>query len=763
MKNLILMIVIFSLSLNSLYAQSDNGNCKITGTVLDRSNQSPIAGINVVVVGTKKGAITNKEGKFSISNLEDGVYSLRFSGVGYNAYVESNIAFMCGKPKTLEIELTQKIIELEGAEVRGSYFQERIRNYTSTQTYNSEEIRRAPGVQEDIIRATALLPGVAVTGAGRNDLFVRGGAPFENLFIVDNVELKNINHFGSQGTSGGPLSIINIDFVKNVDFSTGGFGAQYGNKVSSITDITLRKGNDQRFTGDLKLSATGFGAIAEGPIGEKGSFLFSARRSYLDLIFNAAGFNFVPQYWDFQTKADYKINNKNLLSFLTIGALDDVSLNYDDDESDYDNSRFAVPIQKQYVTGLTWKTIFKKGFANFTLGRSYTYFNTTQNDSLRNTIFKNESYEGETSFKADLDYQIGENFNLLAGNQIKYASKLDYDIFLPDSLRRDQNGVGRELDVDSNWTAIKNSTYLSLTSFIGAHKVTVGGRMDYYDFVDPKLYLSPRISAQYKLNSMFAFNLSAGRYYQPPSYIWLMGGTEQPLEAIQTDQIVVGFGHTPLADLKVQLEVYYKVYDNYPARIYRPHAVLAPSGFDDLFMDIPFGLEPIRSVGTGFSRGAEFFIQKRLGEIPLYGLLSLTVSQTKFESIAGVEHPGKFDSRFIINVSAGYRLPKEWEISAKFRAATGLPTTPFLDDGSGRRDYTRYNEGERFPFFHSLDVRVDKMWDLGGRFSLETFIDIQNLYSRENVSGVMWNYREQRKEYLKSFGILPSIGIVFTF
>lgn len=763
-RYLILFLLLFLTIHSSNYSQqsSDNANLSITGKVTDKATGNPLPGITVRVLGTQSGAITRSDGKFTVKGLQPGIYSVQFSSVGHETYVESNVVLNSGSPVMLEIMMIDKIIELKGAEVRASYFQKRIESATSTQNFSAEEIRRAPGVQEDVIRASALLPGVAVTQAGRNDLAVRGGAPFENLFIVDNIEVPNINHFGSQGASGGPLALINIDLVRNVDFSAGGFGANYGDKLSSLTNITLRNGNDQRLSGEANLSATGFGLIFEGPLSEDGSFLFSARRSYLDLIFKAAGFGFIPQYWDFQGKFNYTLDKSNSLSFLTIGALNDVTLNNDDLDKKYENSRFAVPEQQQYFSGLTWKHLFGNGFANITLGRTFTNFKTIQNDSLLNPIFKNYSTEGEVSLKTDFDFLLTPGLQLNFGNQLKYASKLEYNVIIPAFMRKDENGTGRSLNVDTNFTALRNGTYASMTIGLGQNKLTLGGRMDYYNFLEPKLFFSPRLSLVYQINPVSALVLATGRYYQAPSFIWLVGGSEQAMKPIRADQLVLGYQHTPLEDVKVQLEGYYKWYGNYPARVFRPQAVLSPSGFDDITTDIPFGLEPLMSSGEGISRGLELFIQKKLSDIPLYGLVSLTLSETKFKSIDGIERTGSFDTRFIFNISAGYRFASEWEVSGKFRIATGLPTTPFKADKSGELDFNSYNAGERLPTFHQLDLRIDKRWNFSW-FALNTYLDIQNVYARKNASGIKWNYRTKEAEYNESIGVLPSIGIAFEF
>jgi len=587
-------------------------------------------------------------------------------------------------------------------------------------------------------------------------LIVRGGAPFENLFIVDNIEVNNINHFGSQGSTGGPLSLINLDYVRNVEFSAGGFGARYGDRTSSLTNITLRNGNESQFGGKLNLSATGVGLSFEGPIGDKGSWIFSARRSYLDFIFQAAGFSFVPQYWDFMTKGNYRLDANNSLTFIGISAINTVKLNNEDIDNKYDNSRIAVPDQYQNFSGLTWRSTFETGFFTATLANSYTRFTTFQNDSNLIEIFRNDSKEGELILKTDLDLQIGPKTEILIGNQLKYGAFLDYLIKIPGSVRTDNNGVERPFDIDTSFNTIKNATYFNYSTAIENHRITLGGRMDYYNFTAESIYLSPRLSYTYTLNENSSFILSAGRYYQSPSYIWLLSNSEKSLKPIIADQVVLGYAHTPLQDVKVQLEVYYKNYTNYPGRVFRPQSVLAPSGFDDISTDIPFGLEPLHNSATGWSSGVELFIQKKLSEIPLYGLLSITLSESNFTALDSIERSSVFDSRLIFNLAIGYRISEDWEISSKFRYATGVPTTPFTN--LGKIDYTQYNEGERLPDFNALDLRVDKRWNFSWG-TLITYLDIQNLYSRKNVSGIRWDRRTNETIYQKSIGLLPSIGV----
>ncbi|MCX6153235.1 MAG: TonB-dependent receptor [Candidatus Kapabacteria bacterium] len=751
--------VIITLNLLPIKAQNIKTGM-ISGQVLNSMNRSPLSGITVKVLGTELGAYSDIEGKFKIKDIQVGIYAVQFTGLGFEKFVESNVVVNSTSPITLEINLNEKIFRGKELIVRSSYFDKKIETMTSTQTLSTEDIRRSPGVQEDVIRATALLPGVAVTSAGRNDLVVRGGAPFENLFIVDNIEIPNINHFGSQGSSGGPLSLINIDFVRNLSFSAGGYGARYGDKLSSMTNISLRNGNEEKLTGKLNLSATGFGGNIEGPVSEHGSYWFSIRRSYLDFIFKAAGFGFIPEYWDFQGKVNYKLDNKNQLSFLTVAALDNVTLDNSNPKNRYTNSQVADPNQNQYFSGLTLQHLFDKGYMAITLGETNSKFSVRQNDSNLIEIFKNVSSEAETSLKTDINWQFSQNTELVIGNQIKYATTLKYDVYIPGYMRLDNLGKPQELKVDTSFHAIRNATYISITTGMELLRLTVGGRMDYYNFLKDNLKFSPRLSLTYTINDVSSIIFSAGRFYQSPSFIWLIGAANQDLKPIRADQIVFGYEHTPYEDLKVQVEAYYKWYGDYPGRVYRPSSVLSPSGFDDLTNDIPFGLEPLKSDATGYARGVEIFIQKKLSEIPIYGLLSLTLSESKFKSLDNSTHYGAYDSRIILNMVLGYRINSEWEASTKFRLSTGAPTTPFLS--SGQRDNTQYNEGERLATFHALDIRLDKRWNFES-MAIVTYIDIQDIYNRKNVSSVRWDSREQKVITNTDIGILPSIGFTVQF
>ncbi len=718
------------------------------------------------IVGTKLGAISTRDGAFTIRNVPVGVISVRVSSIGYEPKVIGDIPISTAKPYKLVVELREVVRQTSEVEVKADYYSASSENAASNHVLSAEEIRRAPGVQEDVIRSVALLPGVGVTQAGRNDLVVRGGAPFENLFVVDNIEVPNINHFGSQGSSGGPLTLVNIGFVRGVQFSAGGFGARYGNRVSSYTNITLREGNDERLSGDANFSATGFGLILEGPISNNATILFNVRRSFLDILFKALKLSFIPDYWDMTLKANWKVDEKNSISFLTLGALDKISVNNETIDDRFKNSSLSFTDQNQYFSGLSWKHLYDNGYFTATLGRTFSTFNSRQNDSLLAPLFNNSSAEGQNSLNINGELQLKPGSELSFGASVLYASRLHYQAAIQGFLRRDQNGIPQPLNIDTTFSNYSGGAYCSYrTELLNSLSATVGARVDYYASINNEVCFSPRVALTEKLSDKTSLDLSVGRYYQPPSNIWLIGdaSNSKQLKAIRADQVILGVEHALAEDLRLQVQGFYKWYANYPARVYRPQALLSPSGFEDAATDIPFGLEPLQSIGTGEARGVEIFLQKRLAEIPLFGLVSLTVQQSEFTGLDGIKRPGAFDSHFIFNLAAGYRIGDDWEMSAKFRLAQGLPTTPFITSGPliGTPDFSQYNQGERLPLFHALDVRVDKHWSFNS-WQLITYFDVQNVYGRNNVSNIRWDARAQKvadPNATNRTTVIPSLGL----
>lgn len=735
----------------------------ITGRAIDKSSREPLPGVNIIVMGENTGTTTDTDGNFTIKNLTPGIYSVKASFIGYNDQIKTEISVNNARPANIEFLMTTSVIELEDVTVQSSYFDESPTELTSVRSFNYEEIRRAPGGFEDVVRALSVLPGVARQSSGRNDLVVRGGAPSENLYIVDGYVIPNINHFGNQGATGGPLSFINLDFVRETTFSTGGFSAVYGDKLSSVLKIDLREGRKDRFGGKATISATQFGLNLEGPIASGGSYLFSIRRSYLDFIFNAAGFNFVPEYYDAMAKINYDLDQHNKLSLLFIGALDNVKFNNDEKEDRYDNAGILGTDQNTYVTGATYRHLFNNGFYSVGVSRNFTDYDAVQRDTLLNPIFKNVSSEIENSIKADLVYKLGKSSELNFGISSTLV-EFNADILFPENYTTTFGETLPFNSLNTNRNFNKTGVYGQFSSFItDNYKITAGVRGDYFDGIEDKYSVSPRLAMAYKLSDLTTLSASAGIYHQSPSYIWLIAGAgNRNLKQVKVYQYVAGIEYALRSDTRIKVEGFYKDYKDYPASLLREYIILANTGVGytgtrDNFAS--FGLEPLASAGKGYARGIELGIQKKTAGTPLYGLASVTFSESYYTAIDGVERPGGYDQRWIANLSGGYIFNNKWEASFKFRFATGTPFTPYENDGSQLiSKYLAY----RFDPVHSLDVRVDRRWNYDA-WALIAYIDIQNIYNNKNTNSQSWNRFEQKVDEGESIGILPSIGISIEF
>lgn len=758
--NLLRFVIIIILATASVFCQETA--LSIYGRVVDNLTKEPIIGANVIILGTDYGAATNDQGEFSIINVPPNTYQVRASVIGYNSVTKTDIGVMPGRPSQIEFELISTAIELESVVVESDYFYNNPVELNSIKGFNYEEIRRSAGGFEDVVRAVSILPGVAQADPGRNDLIVRGGGPSENLYLINGIPVQNINHFGTQGSSGGPLSYINLDYVDATTFSTGGFSVLNGDKISSVLAVNLREGRSDQIGGKATISATQFGFDIEGPVSKNSSFIFSARRSYLDFIFQAADFSFVPEYYDGMAKYDIRFDNRNSLSFLLITAFDNVKYFNDTDDQRYDNSTILGSDQTQYATGISYQHVFNKGFINLSLNRNYVDYDTRQSDSLLNPIFINLSVEKENTFKADLTYKLNNTIELNTGGLANLIN-FETDILVPEFITTFGDSIPLTI-INADEYYNKLAAYLNFSfSFFSKLNLNLGARVDYFSPLNTKTYLSPRFSASYKLTDLTLLNFSTGIYHQSPSYVWLVGyDINYELKNINVDQYVLGVDHYLSSDALLRIEGFIKDYIDYPTSLRRTYLIMANtgagfSGSDENFSS--FGLDPLNSSGTGLTRGFELSIQKKLTDIPYYGILSLTYSEAEFTALDDVNRIGSYDQTWIFNISGGYKFNDEWEASFKFRYSTGKPYTPYNSDGTQNVDDINTL---RLPINNSLDVRVDKRWFFE-KWTLITYADIQNIYNRKNVVGVSWDQRTQSPEFNESIGILPSIGISVMF
>jgi hypothetical protein len=737
----------------------------ICGTVVDADTHLPVEGSIIVIVGSTLGTASDAMGRFTLRSVPAGTYQLRASALGYAPMILRDVALMRGDSLTLSISLTEQSIQVGEVLVSGTMFADSIVAVQSIHRLEYKEIHNTAGAFDDVIRTVSILPGMAQTKPEHNDLYVRGGSSTENLFFIDNVEVANINHFGSQGSTGGSMSFINFEFIDNFTFSNGGFGVQYGDKLSSVLTLGIRNGRPDKQRTKVTVSATMVGINLEGPVTASGSYVFSARRSYLDPVFKYYGFGFIPYFWDFLGKANFQINRNNTLEVLAVAALDRMAVNNASDQNRYDNARMIFSDQDLIVSGLTWRHGFDAGTFTLTARKSYADFNYHQTNTISYHYFKNISYEDENSLRADLNMRTSENGVLTAGAETKLVqldSRMIAKVIVTGFAEYEYT---IPVDTSQRTSARKADAYLQYAHTFGPLTVTAGARTDYFSLIANPTVFAPRLGLTYEAGPRTKFTASAGRYYQSPSYIWLMTNPyNRALNQLGMNQYVGGVEVFLQSDLRLSVEVYSKNYFNYPVSLTRPYVVMINAGED--VTDIAdaytaFGLDFLQSLGKGRARGIDLLLEKKLSDTPLYGRASLSISRSLFTALDGVERPSDNDQLFIFNAGCGYILNEKWEFTGTFRYSSGRPYAPIASTSFFLRSIADYNTA-RTEANHRLDVRISRRWDTDP-IRLSSYLDIQNLYNLPWSGVPFYSDRDKRLELPPSTGIVPSVGIIAEF
>lgn len=766
MKSLILtLFFVLAFTYSSNLNSQDKG--VINGVITDKETQQPVQDAIIEILELKEKTSSSSAGNFEFKDIPYGTYRLKVTCIGYEAVVKTDVVVLSSRPSAVTVELMGSNITTEQIDVEGKYFQKSTDESTSNYNLDFEEIRRAPGAVEDISRMVQILPGVSPANDQRNDLIVRGGSPAENLTMIDGIEIPNVNHYPTQGSTSGPIGMINVKFINNVDFSTGGFSARYGDKLSSVMNIDFREGYRKRFLTDINLSTAGFGGVFEGPLfTKKGSFLFSVRKSYLNLIRGAIRLAAVPDYWDFNLKTVYDFNRNTKLTFVGVGGLDKISFEGEASEISDDNPYGkAKGDQKQFTAGFNLKTLFKKGYLQIIAANSTAYTN-IENRDLRTDAMKfyYDSFESDFNTRAEVFYQINKSNNLIFGGGGRYI-KFNYENY----FNSDTTSFGYvipEINVSNKDKFYKGSAFAQYTLKLLDNKLIMnaGGRFDYFSGINDKNAFSPRFGISYSILPTTTISASSGIYYQAPEYIWLMSDPlNKDLKFMKANHYVAGIQHLFSADLRLSVEGYYKDYDNYPVSVIAPTYVLISGGTEN-GPNILFGQAV--SKGFGYTRGIDVSLHKKLTGSGFYGMLNYSLAESKITGLEGGQRPGSFDYRHNMTIIAGYQLANDWLVGLKFRYTTGRPYTPIDVNAStiaGREvaNFSNFN-GARYKDYNRLDLRVDKKWNFK-KLSIVSYIELQNVFNTENVYQYFWNEYKNEQSTIYQWAFLPVGGFSIQF
>lgn len=740
--HIFLFAILSIILLNGAMAQTG----VIKGRIIDAVSNEPIPFANVVVEGTINGTASDLEGKFELTKVTPGFTNISVSSLGYKSQTYRDIQVTNAKAAYVEVALEPSARDIGEVVIQASPFNKTEESPISLRTVGIAEIERNPGGNRDISNVLKSFPGVASTPAFRNDIIIRGGAPNENRFFLDGIEVPVINHFQTQGASGGPVGIINVNLIKEVNFLSGAFPANRGNALSSVLEFNQVDGSSDKWKYRFALGSSDAGITAQGPVGKKTTFIGSFRASYLQFLFQALRLPFLPTYYDYQMKWKIKFDRKNELSIIGLGAIDRFRLNLKDNETELQHYQLSIlPVNNQwnYTIGLAYRHFGDKGNHLLVASRNMLdnrAFKHVDNDVTKPKTQDFVSREIENKLRYEYTARVG-TWKFSGGAGFEYAR------YTVSTFNRFNTTTG----VDSIRSSSALDLYIgslfgqvSKTFFKERLALSLGLRTDLNSYnqsmANPLNQLSPRFSASVKVKEWFNINANIGRYYQRPQYT-VMGfrdnngvlvNKENNIKYIRSDHVVAGLEFIPTKSTRVTVEGFYKWYANYPFGL-RDSISLANQGAN-------FGVVgnvPVDSRGKGRAYGAELLVQQKLYK-GFYGILAYTFVVSEFTDKNGNYVPSSWDNRHILTLTAGYKIKRNWEVGARWRFVAGQPFTPidtalsviipvFDAVGFGIQDTERLNT-QRSSSFHQLDIRVDKTFFFK-KWSLNLYLDIQNVYN----------------------------------
>ncbi len=773
-----------------LVAQDTTGVGGLIGTVTDAKGQ-PAPQTKVCIVDSSRCTTSDERGLFRFPDLRPGDYQLDITAPGQPPIRSSVVSVRAGLEGKVEVTLAAAGAVQQTMTVTESVFVAPEEIKSSSYVIQAEELFKVAGARQDVSRYVQLLPGVAL-GANdfRNDIIVRGGSPLENLFIVDNIEIPNINAFANFASAGGTTSILDAQLIRDVTFLTGGQPAPFINRTSSVLQVAQTEGARDKFRGRVTVGDPGIGGIVEGPINKgKGSWIVSARRSYLDLFTKDIGIGGVPILYTYNAKVLYDLTPRDRIWGVSISGSDDIRLgarelterpdNFDEEEVNNLDIRYGG---WRSANGFNWQRLYgSRGVGLLGFSHSEARVDQSVRDLIRNgippptaniadliagspLIYGEKSSEGETTLKYDytgyvpmLDkLQLGGSFKLF---RVNYNSRAPFGSDSPYSTVRDIN----PFDIRQSFNARQSSAYLQSSRNLNSRwNLTWGGRVDNYQFIGQTRF-SPRAGLSYRITDKLSWRASFGTYYQQPQFLFLAAFPQnRDLTPFRSQHYVTGFTYIPNASLRFTVEAYQKDYKDYPVSTQFPALSLASVGDTFQIRDTLF---PLTAAGRGRSRGIEFFAEKKWGA-RWFGNANVSISRATQAGLDGIQRPSTYDFPVIFNSVGGYRLNKKWEFSARTTVTSGRPFTPFdtvlsTQQRRGIFDLTRVND-LRVPAYVRIDVRVDRTFTFRDK-PLLVFLGAQNVINRENISGFQWARRANRPVANEQLGLFPIIGLNWIF
>ena len=742
--------LIFLFLITSIFFKAQVGSININ--VFDDFSKKPLSATVKMVGGT--GQSYTGKGNVRIQEIASGTYTFEVAAEGFAPAFLNDISVVPNQNLTFSVGLIKSAAEIQEVTITKKTYKTTAESPLSLRNITSEEVQKNAGSNRDVSKAILSFPGVGSTATFRNDLFIRGGSSAENKFYIDGIEVPVINHFQTQGASGGPRGIITVDFIKDVDFYSGAFPAKRNGVLSSLFEFNLKAARKDKIGYKAVLGLDDMQLMADGPLSKDQSWsgLFSVRKSNLQLLFKAIGLPFLPSYYDGTFKVSKKFQSGNELFFLGMGARDSFKFN-EDAEPTLTNltliDRLPVSPQWNYTVGAGYRHLAENGNWLFTMSR-----NMLDNRALKfyrnietpaNLLYDYKSQEIENKIRIDRSFALAD-YEFGAGTSVNYAKYFNSSVI----RNVTQNAVNFD-DFVSELNVLQYGFYLQTAKKFMDNRLqlSAGIRLDASDYSEntgnPLEQFSPRFSLSYKLTDQFAVNFNSGIFYQLPAYTalgFMENGNltnKNSLKYIKNSHLVGGVEYNGSNNLRLTVEGYYKKYANYPFSL-RNQISLANVGADFGVV----GSEPLDSRGFGETYGVELLAQKRTVN-DFYGIAAYTFGYSKFSNSLGDLLPSSWDSRHILSLTTGKYFKRNWNVGARFRMQSGLPETPYDLQRSALVNIWNIANGpvQNFSLLnsargnvaHQLDLRGEKKW-IFKKWQFTAYIDIVNVYGSKSASAL---------------------------
>ncbi len=788
MKNLIILLLISS---GLTFAQTGI----IKGQILDKQSETPLMGATIELLDTEvpKGTTTDENGYYLLEDVTVGRQIIRVSYIGYESITVPNVIVTVGKDAVVNVSLIESFAELDAVVITSQTNKDRTVNKLATvsaRQFSMEEVNRFSGGRSDVGRLAANFAGVSAPDDSRNDIVVRGNSPTGLLWRLEGIPIPSPNHYSTLGTTGGPVSALNPNMLKNSDFLTLAFPAEYGNAIGGVFDLGFRKGNVDDYEYTAQLGAfTGLEAMAEGPLGKKqGSFLVAARYSLVGLLgAGAGGTSAVPNYKDLSFNMDF--GNGKFGNLSVFGIFGDSDIDFLGDDIDEDDL-FSAEDENSFVksdfgvVGLKHRlNIGTKSYLKSIVSVSMSS-NTFDSDRFLNKDTPQERIIRFTEADdTEQRFTFSTLFNTKVSRKITFRTGLLYENFTLESTLRDRdrqpdnNGDGDPdlftfRNVDESFGLFQP---YAQGQFRLTQKLTLNaGLHAQYSDLSEQFVLEPRAAVNYRLAPKHAVSFGYGIHHQnaPLPLLFLnedVNGqliqTNRDLEFVKSTHYVLGYDFNISNSWRAKLELYRQDIEDAAVEQF-------PSSYSSLTEGADFVFDNDRvslvSEGIGYNQGIELTLEKFFSN-GYYGLLTTSIFESKYEGSDGIERNTPFNNGYVFNLLAGKEFPVGKSkrsvvfFDTRLTFAGGRYYTPVDLEASQEAGFEILRKeiafSEQYDDYFRWDVKFGfRLNSKNKKISQQFYVDFQNVTNNKNIFVERYNRLTNQVDEVNQIGFFPDVG-----